>query len=73
MQAPNDDVPQTNSHYWSTEPVQTKSFNYFVFFSLRESTLKRVIKNGLTAITWLFKHFLYINVKTMKVSDQFIR
>ena len=38
MQAPltDDDVPLTNSRYWSTEPIQTKSFNDFVFFSLRE-------------------------------------
>ena len=75
MQAPltDDDVPLTNSRYWSTKPIQTNSFNDFVFFSLRESILKRVINNGLTGSSWFFKHFLYINVKTIKVSDQFIR
>ena len=74
MQAPltDDDVPLTNSRYWSTEPIQTKSFNDFVFFSLRESVLKRVINNGLTGSSWFFKSFLYINVETIKVSDQFI-
>ena len=74
MQAPltDDDVPLTNSRYWSTEPIQTKSFNDFVFFSLRESILKRVINNGLTGSSWFLKRFLYINVKTIKVSDQFI-
>ena len=75
MQAPltDDDVPLTNSRNWSTEPIQTKSFNDFVFFSLRESILKRVINNGLTGSSWFFKRFLYINVKTIKVSKQFIR
>ena len=59
MQAPltDDDVPLTNSHYWSTEPIQTKSFNDFVFFSLRESILKRVINNRLTGSSWFFKRF----------------
>ena len=68
-----DDVPLTNSRYCSTELIQTKSFNDFVFFSLRESILKRIINNGLTGSSWFFKRFLYINVKTTKVSDQFIR
>ena len=59
MQAPltDDDVPLTNSRYWSTEPIQTKSFNDFVFFSLRESVLKRVINNELTGSLWFFKRF----------------
>ena len=75
MQVPltDDDVPLTSSRYWSTELIQTKSFNDFVFFSLRESILKRVINNGLTGSSWFFKRFLYINVKAIKVSDQFIR
>ena len=75
MQAPvtDDDAPLTNSRYWSTEPIQFKSFNDFVFFSLRESILKRVINNKLTGSLWFFKGFLYTNVKAIKVSDQFIR
>ena len=75
MQAPltDDDVPLTNSRHWSTEPIQTKSFKDFVFFSLRESILKRVINNGMTGSSWFFKRFLYITVKTIKVSNQFIQ
>ena len=59
MQAPltDDEEPLTNSRYWSTEPIQTKSFNDFVFFSLRESVLKRVINNELTGSLWFFKRF----------------
>ena len=40
-----DEQPLKNSWYWSTEPIQTKSFTGFVFFSIRESVLKRVINN----------------------------
>ena len=54
--------PIKNSRYWSTEPYQTKSFNVFVYFNLRESILKRVINNGLTGSSWNFNRFLYINV-----------
>ena len=75
MQLPltDDNVPLKNSRYWLTELIQTKSFNDFVFFSLREAILKRTINNGLTGSSWFFKRFLYINVKAIKVSDQFIR
>ena len=69
----NDEQPLKNSWYWSTEPIQTKSFNDFVFFSIRESILKRVITNGLKGSSWHFNRFLYINIKTVKVTDQFIQ
>ena len=35
--------PLVQTRYWSTEPVQTKSFNDFVLFKTRESILQRVI------------------------------
>ena len=67
------DQPLKNCRYWSTSPIQTKSFNDFVFFNIRESVLKRVINNGLTGSSWHFKRFLYINIKTIKIIDQLIR
>ena len=60
-----------NSQHWSTEATQTKSFNDFVFFSIR--VLKRVINNGLTSSSWHFSHFFYMNNKTAEVTDQIIR
>ena len=42
------DEPLKNSRYWTTDPIQTKSFNDYVYFSIRDSILKRVINNGLT-------------------------
>ena len=32
--------PIRNSRYWSTEPQQTKSFNNFTYYNLREGILK---------------------------------
>ena len=68
-----DGQPLTASRYWSTEPFQTKSFNDFVFFNIRSSVLKRVINNDMAGSSWHFNRFLYINIKTIKVSDQLVR
>ena len=65
--------PLLQSRYWSTEPIQTNSFNDFVYFNIRESILKRVINNGLTGSSWYFHRFNYINVKVLKVTDQLMR
>ena len=62
-----------NSRYWTTDLIQTKSFNDFVYFTIRESILKRVINNGLTGSSWHFNRFLYINIKIIQVNDQLIR
>ena len=65
--------PLKNSRYWTTDPIQTKSFNDYVYFTIRESILKRVINNGLTGSSWHFNRFLYINIKIIQVNDQLIR
>ena len=59
-----------NSRYWLAEAHQTKLFNDFIYFNLRDSVLKRVISNGLTGSSWHFNRFLYINVKILSVGDQ---
>ena len=75
IQPPIDDYdqPLKVSRYWFTDPIQTKSFNDFVFFNTKESVLKRVINNGMTGNSWHFNRFLYINIKTIKVTDQLMR
>ena len=65
--------PLKNSRYWTTNSIQTKSFNDYVYFTIRESILKRVVNNGLTGSSWHFNRFLYINIKTIKVNDQLMR
>ena len=61
--------PLKVSRYSSTNPIQTKSFNDFVFFNTRESVLKRLVNNGMRGRLWHFIRFLYINIKTTKVTD----
>ena len=75
IQQPLDNYTESlkQTRYWSTEPIQTKSFNDFVYFNTRESILKRVINNGLTGSAWNFHKFNYLNVKVLKVADQLMR
>ena len=65
--------PLTQTRYWSTEPIQTKSFNDFVYFKTRESILKRGINNRLSGSAWSFHKFNNLNVKVLQVTDQIIR
>ena len=65
--------PLKNTKYWSTEPIETKSFNEFVYFNTRESILKRIIKNGLSGSSWRFNRFVYINIKTFSVDESILK
>ena len=65
--------PLVQTRYWSTEPLQTKSFNDFVLFKTRESILKRVINNRLSGSAWNFNKFNYLNVKILNVSSELMR
>ena len=65
--------PLKNIRYWSTEPIESKSFNDFVYFNIRESVLKRVIKNGMTGSSWRFNRFVYINIKTFSISEAMLK
>ena len=75
IQQPLDNYTESlkQTRYWSTEPIQNKSFNDFVYFNTRESILKRVINNRLTGSAWNFHKFNYLNVKVLKVADQLMR
>ena len=59
--------------YWSTQPIQTKSFNDFVLFKIREGILKRVINNKLSGSAWNFNKFNYLNVKILDVSSELMK
>ena len=65
--------PLVQTRYWSTEPLQSKSFNDFIQFKIRESILKRVINNKLSGSAWNFNKFNYLNVKILSVSTQLMR
>ena len=65
--------PLSMTRYWTTQPIQTKSFNDFVSFKIREEILKRVINNKLSGSAWNFNKFNYINVKILDVSNALIK
>ena len=65
--------PLKNTRYWSTEPIESKSFNNFVYFNIRESILKRISRNGLTGSSWRFNRFVYINIKTFSVNESMLK
>ena len=65
--------PLVETRYWSTEPLQTKSFNDFVEFKIRESILKRVVNNRLSGSAWSFNKFNYLNIKVLTMTAQLIR
>ena len=59
------EVPIVNSRHWSIEAYQTKFFNDYIYFNLREGILKRVMNNGTTGSSWHLNRFLYVNVKIL--------
>ena len=69
QQALNDNYsdPLVQTSYWTTEPYQTKSFNDFVSFKIREGILRRVINNNLSGSAWHFNRFNYLNIKIINV------
>ena len=74
QQALNDySEPLVQTRYWSTEPLQTKSFNDFVSFKIRESMLRRVINNKLSGSAWNFNKFNYLNIKIVSAATDLRR
>ena len=65
--------PLVQTRYWSTEPIQTKSFNDFVILKTRESILHRVINNRLSGSAWNFNKFNYLIIKIVDVSNELMR
>ena len=61
------DTPLRSSRYWSTDPIQSRSFSDFILLNIKDSILKKVINNGLTGSSWRFERFNYINIKTTSI------
>ena len=59
-------MPVVNTRYWTTEPFKTKYFNDYIFYSLRENVLKRVVVNGMSWSSLQFRRFVYLNLKNSK-------
>ena len=65
--------PLTQTRYWSTEPLSTKSFNDFISFKLRESILKRVVNNRASGSAWMFNRFIYLNIKIIETNTALMK
>ena len=55
--------PLINTRYWTTETYD--SINDFIFYSLKNDILKRVMVNQMSGSSWYFKRFLHLAVKTL--------
>ena len=66
-------IPIFNTRYWSTEPYQTRYFNDYIFYSLKENILKRVIVNGISGSSWRFRRFIYLNLKTLDLDSKIVK
>ena len=56
-----------------TEPYRAKFFNDYIFFSLKENILKRVIVNRMSGSSWRFRKSLYINLKFLQEDGNFLK
>ena len=65
--------PLVQTRYWTTETFESKSFNDFISFKIRESVLKRVINNNLSGSAWHFNRFNYMNVKVINQPLQLLK
>ena len=65
--------PLVQTRYWTTETFESKSFNDFISFKIRESVLKRVIHNNLSGSAWHFNRFNYMNVKVINQPLQLLK
>ena len=60
----NEPVELENTRVWLTNVFAGRYYNEFLISEMKEDILKRVIINGSTGSSWLFKHFdkLQVNV-----------
>ena len=65
--------PIVNTRYWTTEPFKTMYFYDYIFYSFRENILKRVIVNGISGISWRFRRFIYLNLKSFNPESEVVR
>ena len=57
--------PLLNTQYRTTETYDSIYFNDFIFYSLKNDILKRVIVNQMSGSSWYFKRFLNLAVKIL--------
>ena len=66
-------IPILSTRHWTTEPYQTRYFNNYIFYSLRENILKRVIVNGVSGSSCRFRRFIYLDLKTLDLETEIVK
>ena len=62
--------PIFNTRYWSTDAYKETYFNDYVFHSLKQNILSKVIVNGMTGSSWQFNRFVLINLAVLKLQKR---
>ena len=65
-------TPILNTMYWNTD-VYKASFNDFVFYSLRQNILSKVIVNGMSVSSWKFRKFLMLSLKILNLDIEIVK
>ena len=57
--------PILNSRYWTTDAYEGVYLNDFIFHSLRQNILNKVINSGMTGSSWSFRRFISLSMKIL--------
>ena len=65
--------PILNSRFWSTEVYRGVYFNDFMFYSLKNDILNKVIINGMSGSSWRFCRFITLTVKVLNLEREIVK
>ena len=65
--------PILNTRYLSTDAYKAMYFNDYVFYSLKQNILSKVIPNGMSGSSWRFNRFVLINLTVLKLEREIVR
>lgn len=65
-------IALTDSRYWSADVYKATYFNDFVFYSIQNDYLKRVINNGLSGSSWVFNRFIVLDLTVLKNQEDIL-
>ena len=65
--------PILNTRYWSTDAYEATYFNDYVFYSLKQNILSKVIANGMSGSSWRFNRFVLTNPTVLKPEKEIVR
>ena len=66
-------TPILNIRYWTTDVYKASYFNDFVFHSLRQNILSKVIVNGMSGSSWNFRRFVMLSLKLLNLDREIVK